>query len=362
MKDKIFQSSYIKKINLLNFDLKEMSIFFLKLGEKKFRAQQIMNWIYKKYCNNFKEMNNLNFLLKKKLYEISYIKTPKLINFKYSLDGTIKWIFQVKKKFIETIYIPEKNRATLCISSQIGCILNCSFCATGKMEYQGNLEVSEIIGQIWYIIKNIKEKNKKFNIKKKITNIVLMGMGEPLLNIKNVFKSVNIMLGQYGFGFSKHKITLSTSGISPAINKMIGNIDISLAISLHASNNKIRNKLMPINKIYNIQEVLKSVKNYLKYSKANRGMVTIEYVMLHKINDRIKNAKELSVLLKEIPCKINLIPWNPIKNISYASSKSIVIKNFCKFLTNKGFITTIRKNRGLDIQAACGQLINHIKY
>ncbi|ABJ90648.1 bifunctional tRNA (adenosine(37)-C2)-methyltransferase TrmG/ribosomal RNA large subunit methyltransferase RlmN [Buchnera aphidicola] len=346
-----------KKINLLNFNLKKMINFFIKIGEKKFRAIQITDWIYKKQNIKFDQMSNLNFFLKKKLNNIAVIKIPKCIKKIKSIDGTIKWKFLCNKEFIETIYIPEKKRATLCISSQVGCQLKCNFCATGQLGYKRNLLVSEIIGQIWYVINKI----KKYNSKKKnfppIKNIVMMGMGEPLLNLKNIIIAIDIILGNYGFNFSKNKVTLSTSGIVPAINKIAGKIDISLAVSLHASNNTIRNKIMPINKIYNIQLLLESIKNYLKKSSANKGIVTIEYVMLSKINDFQHHAIELSNLLKNIPCKINLIPWNPIKNSSYICSSSKNIINFANFLRKKGFIVIIRKNRGSDIQAACGQLI-----
>lgn len=345
-----------KKINLLNFDFLQMKKFVLSLGEKKFCATQIMEWIYKKYCNNFNKMSNISKKLKKKLFYIAKIKHPKVITKKISTDGTIKWIFFVKTGYIETIYIPENNRATLCISSQIGCLLKCKFCATGQLNYNRNLFVSEIIGQIWYIMKNIYECRKTDPSVKKITNIVMMGMGEPLLNIKNVIISINIMLNSYGFNFSKHKVTISTAGIVPAIQKICGKIDVSLAISLHASNNKLRNILMPINKKYNIQQLLLAVTQYLKKSKANRSIVTIEYVMLKNINDSLNNALELVSLLKNISCKINLIPWNPIKNSTYCCSDKNTILNFSNFLINKGFIVKIRKNRGVDIDAACGQL------
>ncbi|VFP81477.1 23S rRNA (adenine(2503)-C(2))-methyltransferase RlmN [Buchnera aphidicola] len=347
-----------KKINLLDFDLTKMTNFFLKMGEKKFRAIQMMEWIYKKYCIKFNKMSNFSNTLKNKLNSTSIIVLPKYVKKIKSLDGTIKWNFLFNTEFIETIYIPEKKRATLCISSQVGCVLKCGFCATGQLGYTRNLQVSEIIGQIWFVINKLNQYKLKNLILPTITNIVMMGMGEPLLNLKNVIIAINIILSKYGFNFSKNKVTLSTSGIVPAINKIAGKIDISLAISLHAPNNHIRNMIMPINKVYNINLLLLSVKNYLSKSTANRGIVTIEYVMLLNINDSLHHAKELVCLLKDIPCKINLIPWNPIKNSLYKCSTYNRIINFSNYLKNKNFIVTIRKNRGSDINAACGQLIS----
>ncbi|VFP88283.1 Dual-specificity RNA methyltransferase RlmN [Buchnera aphidicola (Cinara piceae)] len=358
LKKKKLKKKKKKKINLLNFNLIKMKDFVLKLGEKKFRAVQIMEWIYKKHCINFNKMSNLSNNLKKKLENTSIVKLPKYIKKKKSSDGTIKWNFLFKTEFIETVYIPEKKRATLCISSQAGCILKCGFCATGQLGYTRNLLVSEIISQIWFVINKLNQYKLKKLILPSVTNIVMMGMGEPLLNLKNIIIAIDIILGNYGFNFSKNKVTLSTSGIVPAINKIAGKIDISLAISLHAPNDHIRNMIMPINKIYNINLLLSSVKNYLSKSTANRGIVTIEYVMLLKINDSLHHAKELMHLLKDIPCKINLIPWNPIKNSHYQCSTHKRIINFSNYLKNKNLIVTIRKNRGSDINAACGQLIS----
>ncbi|AEH39772.1 putative pyruvate formate lyase activating enzyme [Buchnera aphidicola (Cinara tujafilina)] len=345
-----------KKINLLNFNLIQMKEFFLSLGEKKFRALQLMDWIYKKYCCNFNFMDNFSDILKKKLNEIAIIKPPQYISKKISMDGTIKWNFFVDSGYVETIYIPEKNRSTLCISSQIGCVLKCNFCATGNLGFTRNLLVSEIIGQIWYIMNIIYHKSYINFSLSKITNIVMMGMGEPLLNLKNVIPALHIILSKYGFSFSKHKVTLSTAGIVPAIKKICGKIDVSLAISLHASNDLLRNTLMPINKKFNISSLLTVVKEYLNFSKANRSMVTIEYVMLKNINDSITNAFELVLLLKNISCKINLIPWNPIKDSTYQCSTVETILKFSEYLVKRGLIVKIRKNRGSDIYAACGQL------
>ena len=345
------------KINLLDLDSKKIELFLMSIGAKSFTSQQIMKWIYNHNCYDFNKMLNISKNIRRKLHEISCIRISNFSEEKVSSDGTIKWITSLNNQKIETVYIPEKKRSTLCISSQIGCSLKCDFCATGKQGFKRNLTVSEIISQILEAKKKLKNR--------KITNIVFMGMGEPLLNLNNVITTLKIILNKNGFGLSKRRITLSTSGIIPAIDKLSQKIDINLAISLHAPNNDIRNLIMPINKKYNIESLLKSVSRYLKYSNANRNGVTIEYVMLKNINDSLENAEELTYILKKIPSKINLIPWNSFENSSFISSTSNRINIFANILRKKGFNTTIRKNRGNDIQAACGQLtgniINHNK-
>ncbi|XBC38424.1 MAG: 23S rRNA (adenine(2503)-C(2))-methyltransferase RlmN [Buchnera aphidicola (Floraphis choui)] len=355
---KILKTPIEFKINLLNFTIQQMRNFFISIGEKEFCAIQVMQWIYKYYCDDFNKMSNISISLKKKLSQLCCISPPVFSNQIISIDGTIKWNVSIGNNFVETVYIPQRKRITLCISSQAGCALSCTFCSTGQQKFNRNLTTSEIIGQIWYIKKLIYEKKLK-NLQQ-ITNIVMMGMGEPLLNLNNVVNSLNIMIDNIGFNFSKNRVTLSTVGIVPALKKLKNMIDISLAISLHAPNDIIRNRLMPINKKYNIQLLLTSVKEYLKTSYANKGKVTIEYVMLYKINDQLCHAKELAYLLRYIPSKINLIPWNVIPNSNYIPSSDINIKNFAKFLIKKGYVTIIRKTRGIDINAACGQLTGNI--
>ncbi|WHL25166.1 MAG: 23S rRNA (adenine(2503)-C(2))-methyltransferase RlmN [Candidatus Blochmannia vicinus] len=357
----------IKKINLLNMNKEELTIFFSKLGEKPFRSHQIMRWIYHYYCDDFNQMTNLSTSLKIKLNQIAEIRAPIITKKQLSSDGTIKWAMKVGQQQIETVYIPENIRTTLCISSQIGCPLGCSFCGTAKQGFNRNLNVSEIIGQIWRISKII-ALNKHIKIKNNppITNIVFMGMGEPLLNIINVVSAIKIMLDNLGFGFSKRHITISTAGVVPGITKLKDMIDIPLAISLHAPNDLIRNKIMPINKKYNINSVLEATREYLKQTKANQGRVTIEYILLDHINDEILHAHQLAKKLKDIPCKINLIPWNPIPNVQYTCSSHIRTHSFLKVLLKYNIVTIIRKIRGADINAACGQLtgevINRINY
>jgi 23S rRNA (adenine2503-C2)-methyltransferase len=344
------------KINLLNLNRQELHRFLMSLGAKPFSTQQIMHWIYHYYCNDFKKMLNISVKIRNQLQHNSHIFAPEFTEEKVSFDGTIKWVTEINKQKIETVYIPEQKRSTLCVSSQIGCPLKCHFCATGQQGFNRNLQVSEIVAQIWQANKRLQKKNIN-----NITNIVFMGMGEPLLNLKNVVSALNIILDEFGFALSKRRITLSTSGVVPALDKLRSMVDVSLAISLHASNDIIRNLIMPINKKYNIQSILDSTLKYFRSSKANRGGVTIEYVMLNGINDANQHAEQLAVLLKKLPSKINLIPWNPVLNSSFTSSNINRINIFANILRSKGFTTVIRKNRGKDINAACGQLTGNVK-
>ncbi|URJ25014.1 23S rRNA (adenine(2503)-C(2))-methyltransferase RlmN [Candidatus Blochmannia ocreatus (nom. nud.)] len=349
------------KINLLNMNREELLNFFQKIGEKPFRGYQIMKWIYHYYCNDFNQMTNLSINLKKKLAKISEIRAPIIKKKQISLDGTIKWTMQVDTQEIETIYIPEIYRTTLCISSQIGCAVGCSFCATAQQGFNRNLKVSEIVGQVWQISKTIQlNKNITHNKYSPITNIVFMGMGEPLLNIKNVTSAIKIILDKLGFGISKRRITLSTAGIVPGIEKLTDIVDIPIAISLHAPNDHIRSKIMPINNKYNISNILNSVNKYSKHFKSNHRRITIEYILLNHVNDDISHAHQLAKKLKGIPCKINLIPWNPIPNTPYTCSSRIRIHKFLQILLQYKINTIIRKTRGADINAACGQLTGTI--
>ncbi|MXP50832.1 23S rRNA (adenine(2503)-C(2))-methyltransferase RlmN [Pantoea sp. SoEX] len=349
-----------QKINMLELNREKMKEFFVSLGEKPFHADQVMKWIYHHYCDDFHNMTNLNKELRSKLEKFAKISIPSVVKEVRSSDGSIKWSLEVENQFIETVYIPYKKRATLCISSQIGCALGCKFCYTATQGFIRNLSTAEIIGQIW-CISNIIKNNKSISNMHPITNIVFMGMGEPLLNLNNVARSINIMLDDFGFGFSKRRITLSTSGIVPALSKLSELVDVSLAISLHAPNDNLRNEIMPINKKYNINNVLLEIREYLAQSKTKKGIVTIEYVLLSHVNDHINHAYELVKLLKNLPCKINLIPWNYFPGSSYFRSSNNRIMRFSKILTEQGFNTIIRKNRGSDISAACGQLTGIVK-
>lgn len=352
-----------KKVNLLNMDLDILLDFFSKIGERSFRAYQVMHWIYQRYCEDFDKMTNLSTMLRTKLNRIAEIRAPIIRDEKISIDGTIKWIMQVGSQCIETVYIPDKLRATLCISSQVGCALGCSFCGTAQQGFNRNLKVSEIIGQVWRVSKLIFIHNKKDYMKYPripITHVVFMGMGEPLLNLVNVVNAIKIILNSVGFGLSKHHVVLSTAGVVPGIDKLKDMIDITLAISLHAPNDFIRNKIMPINQKYNMSCLFDAINRYLKKTTANRRGVTIEYVLLDNINNEIKHAHELAKKLINIPCKVNLIPWNPIPNIQYVCSTDTKIFMFYKILSSYGITTTVRKIRGIDINAACGQLVGKV--
>lgn len=344
-----------QKINLLNLNKQELYDFFISIGEKSYRADQLMLWIYHNSCFDFNKMTNFSSNLINKLRSISCILLPKLFKIIYSSDGTIKILIEVEdNKYIETICIPYKNRITLCLSTQIGCVLDCKFCFTGRQKFIRNLFVFEIIGQILHtknIIKNLRLKNCEF-----ITNIVFMGMGEPLLNLQNVISSIKIMLDRFGFYFSKYKIVVSTSGIIPAIHSLFQSVDVVLAISLHASNDIVRNNIMPVNKKYDIKSLINVVSKYILTSKANRKVLSIEYIMIDGVNDSKIDAINLIHLLKNIPSKINLIPLNYFKGSYYNCSSHTNIKCFFDILVKHGLIVTVRENRGLDIHASCGQL------
>lgn len=297
------------KINLLDLNRQQLREFFKNMGEKPFRADQVMKWMYHYCCDNFDEMTDINKVLRGKLKEVAEIRAPEVVEEQRSSDGTIKWAIAVGDQRVETVYIPEDDRATLCVSSRVGCALECKFCSTAQQGFNRNLRVSEIIGQVWRAAKIVGA--VKTTGVRPITNVVMMGMGEPLLNLTNVVPAMEIMLDDFGFGLSKRRVTLSTSGVVPALDKLGDMIDVALAISLHAPNDTIRDEIVPINKKYNIETFLNSVRGYISKSNANQGRVTIEYVMLDHVNDGTEHAHELAALLKDTPCKINLIPWNP---------------------------------------------------
>lgn len=317
-----------------------------------------MKWIYHYFYDDFEQMTNINKLLRSKLKKLAEIRAPEIAKEQRSIDGTIKWSLKIGDQQIETVYIPETGRATLCVSSQVGCVLKCKFCSTAKQGFSRNLRVSEIIGQVWRV-------NKTIGLLKSsdlhpVTNIVMMGMGEPLLNLNNVVPAMNIMMDDFGFGLSKRRITLSTSGVVPALDKLGDMIDVALAISLHAPTDEIRDEIVPINRKYNIKNFLAAVRRYLAKSHANKGRVTVEYVMLDHINDSPEQAHQLAECLKNTPCKINLIPWNPFPGSPYSRSSNSRIDRFYKVLIQYGFNTIIRKTRGNDIDAACGQLSGEV--
>ncbi|MCK8946008.1 bifunctional tRNA (adenosine(37)-C2)-methyltransferase TrmG/ribosomal RNA large subunit methyltransferase RlmN [Haemophilus influenzae] len=347
-----------KKINLMDLTRQQMREFFKELGEKPFRADQLVKWIYHFGEDNFDNMTNINKKLREKLKAVAEIKAPEVAVEQRSADGTIKWAMQVGEQQVETVYIPEADRATLCVSSQVGCALACTFCSTAQQGFNRNLTVSEIIGQVWRASKII----GNFGVTgvRPITNVVMMGMGEPLLNVANVVPAMEIMLDDFAYGLSKRRVTLSTSGVVPALDNLSKMIDVALAISLHAPNDELRDEIVPINKKYNIKMLIDSVNRYLTVSNANHGKVTIEYVMLDHVNDGVEHAHQLADVLKNTPCKINLIPWNPFPEAPYAKSSNTRIDRFQKTLMEYGFTVIIRKTRGDDIDAACGQLAGDV--
>ncbi|XKM13570.1 bifunctional tRNA (adenosine(37)-C2)-methyltransferase TrmG/ribosomal RNA large subunit methyltransferase RlmN [Orbaceae bacterium ac157xtp] len=352
-------NSQSEKINLLNFNRPQLREFFVSLGEKPFRADQVMKWIYHFGYDDFDLMSDINKKLRDQLKQIAEIKAPIIAEEQRSSDGTIKWALDVgNNQLIECVYIPEKDRATLCVSSQVGCALECKFCSTAQQGFNRNLRVSEIIGQVWRAAKVIGVTGKLAD--RPITNVVMMGMGEPLLNLNNVVPAMEIMLDDFGYGLSKRRVTLSTSGVVPALDKLAGMIDVALAISLHAPNDEIRSEIMPINQKYNMAQLRDSIHRYLAVSNANHGKVTIEYVLLNQINDGVEHAKQLAEFLKQTPCKINLIPWNPYPGAPYSRSSNTRIDRFMKTLMNYGFTVIVRKTRGDDIDAACGQLAGDV--
>jgi 23S rRNA (adenine2503-C2)-methyltransferase len=350
------------KINLLNFDLAALSKWCLNLGEKPFRARQLFKWIHQFGVSNFDEMSDLAISFREKLKEIAIIQAPYIEDRHISQDGTVKWLIEVGDgNIVETVFIPEQNRGTLCISSQAGCAVNCKFCSTGKQGFSRNLTTAEIIGQLWMAEYTLRKLDMYQHLEKNehvITNVVMMGMGEPLLNYSNVLPALKIMLDDHAYGLSRRRVTLSTSGVVPFIDKL-HECPVSLAVSLHAPNNKLRDILVPINKKYPLQELLASCNRYLEH--APRDFITFEYCMLQNYNDSDAHAHELIELTRNISCKFNLIPFNPFPESGLLCSKPERITSFVHILNKAGIITTVRKTRGDDIDAACGQLAGDIK-
>lgn len=344
--------------NLLGLSKTKMEAFLLELGEKPFRAIQLMKWIHQQGETDFDEMTNISKSLRASLKECAEIRPPLLKECYEAEDGCFKWIVEVNSgSSVEMVYIPEAGRGTLCISSQAGCSLDCKFCATGKQGFNSDLTCAEIIGQLWLV-------NQTFNtfgskVQRKVTNVVMMGMGEPLMNYDNVMDAVGLMMEDNCYGLSKRRVTISTSGVVPKIYEMQEHTDASIAVSLHAPNDELRSEIVPINRKYPIKELLTSVNAYLESLTDNR-VATIEYILISGVNDHRQHARELAEVLKTTPCKINLIPFNPFEGSEYNRSKDSTISNFRKILQDAGYIVTIRTTRGDEIGAACGQLIGQV--
>ena len=346
------------KINLAGLTLSGRTCLFEDLGEKPFRASQVMKWIHQRGVTDINLMSDISKVLRERLHEIGEIRLPDVRDEFFSTDGSRKWIVEVASgSRVEMVYIPEEGRGTLCISSQAGCSLDCTFCATGKQGFDSNLSVAEIIGQLWWANKKLGNYEQPGN--HPVSNVVMMGMGEPLLNFDNVIDSVNIMMEDIAYGLSKRKVTISTSGVVPAINKMIGLTEASLAISLHAPNDGLRNQIMPINRKYPIAELLQSVKSYMASLSDNR-VPLIEYTLIKGVNDHRQHARDLSELLASFPSKINLIPFNTFELSDYERPSNASVSNFREILRKAGHTVTVRTTRADDIGAACGQLVGDV--
>ena len=346
------------KANLAGLSLANLRTLFVDAGEKPFRAEQVMKWIHQRGVVDLDVMTDISKTLREKLKQSTEISFPKLLQNFTADDGCHKWIVEVASgSCVEMVYIPEAGRGTLCISSQAGCSLDCSFCATGKQGFNSNLTVAEIVGQLWWANQKLGGFDSSGN--RVVTNVVMMGMGEPLLNFDNVMEAVSIMMEDCAYGLSKRKVTISTSGVVPAIDRLKDFTDASLAVSLHAPNDELRSQIMPINNKYPISELLRSVQGYMD-SLADKRVPVIEYT-IKGVNDNRAHARELATLLREFPCKINIIPFNPFSLSDYRRPSTSSIANFRQILQAAGFTVTVRATRGEDIGAACGQLVGDVQ-
>ncbi len=347
------------RANLLGLGEQRLVEFFEALGEKKFRARQVMKWIHVRGVTDFNEMTDLSKPLRERLNQIAEVHLPEVVSRSDSKDGTIKWLIKTRGgSCVEAVYIPENGRGTLCVSSQIGCSLDCSFCATGKQGFNRDLDAAEIVGQVWIAVQALAP--GRAHNDRAVTNVVLMGMGEPLLNFDNVVEAVNLMMHDCAYGYSKRRVTLSTAGVVPALNKLGDVTDVSLAVSLHAPNDALRNQLVPLNKKYPISALLDSARSYLEKLPDQRRKITIEYTLIDQVNDRQEHALELVELLSTTPCKINLIPFNPFPGSNYRRVSNNAMYRFRDILHEAGYTATVRTTRGDDIAAACGQLAGEV--
>jgi 23S rRNA (adenine2503-C2)-methyltransferase len=352
------------KVNLLGMSLPKLQAWFVSIDEKPFRAVQVMKWIHQRGIVDFDAMSDISKSLREKLSAQAEVRLPKIVEEYLAADGCYKWIVEVASgSRVETVYIPEAARATLCISSQAGCTLDCSFCATGKQGFNSNLTAAEIIGQLWWAnhrLSGFAEPRVGSGMSNRaVSNIVMMGMGEPLLNFDNVMDALSLMMEDNAYGLSKRRVTISTAGVVPAIDRLKDFTDASLAVSLHAPNDELRNQIVPLNKKYPIKELLRSVRDYMA-SLPDKRVPVIEYTLIAGVNDHRQHARELSVLLEDFPCKINLIPFNPFAQSDYRRPSSSSVSNFREILLKDGYTVTVRTTRGDDIGAACGQLVGEV--
>jgi 23S rRNA (adenine2503-C2)-methyltransferase len=345
------------RVNLLDLDEAGLRAFFESIGEKPFRAQQILKWVYHHAQTDIGAMTDIGIALRQKLALIAEIKLPEIIREQRSSDGTIKWLIGFHGgNAVETVYIPEPKRGTLCVSSQVGCALNCSFCSTGAQGFARNLTCGEIIGQVWLAAQALGHER---NGQRRITNIVMMGMGEPLLNFDAVVSAMSLMRSDLGFGFAAKRVTLSTAGLVPGINRLRETIDVALAVSLHAPVDDVRTELVPLNRKYPIAELMQACRDYV--SEKHKRSVTFEYTLIDGLNDHPEHARKLVKLLRTVPSKLNLIPFNPFPGTRYRCSSQDRITQFQQIVMRGGLIATVRKTRGEDIDAACGQLVGKVQ-
>ncbi len=364
-------------VNLLGLNSEELQAFLAGLGEKPFRARQLLRWIHQRGEACFDAMTDLAKGLRKRLTQVAEIRAPEVVSEQRSPDGTIKWLLQVGHgNAIETVFIPEAQRGTLCVSSQVGCALECRFCATGRQGFNRNLTAAEIVAQLWWARKTLARRGLT---ERPVTNVVLMGMGEPLLNFDQVVRALDLMLDDDAYGLSRRRVTLSTSGIVPAIDRLRERSPVALAVSLHAPDDELRNHLVPINRKYPLKELMAACRRYVEAGErasrdeplpagrkwqrigSPRDFVTFEYVMLAGVNDSLAHAEALIELTRDVPCKFNLIPFNPFPNAEFETSPAPVIAAFRDRLLAAGRVATIRKTRGERIEAACGQLAGQVQ-
>ncbi|HLW05219.1 MAG TPA: 23S rRNA (adenine(2503)-C(2))-methyltransferase RlmN [Azoarcus sp.] len=355
-------------INLLDFDRDSLSAWFAEQGEKPFRARQVMRWMHREGCDSFDAMTDVAKSLRAKLAARAVIRAPEPVRDNVSTDGTRKWLLDVGNgNAVETVFIPETNRGTLCISSQAGCALDCAFCSTGKQGFNRNLTAGEIVGQLWLanrLLGAARDDAPGLEAEEKdngriISNVVMMGMGEPLANFDSVVTALRLMLDDHAYGLSRRRVTLSTSGIVPAMDRLRDACPVALAVSLHAPTDALRDRLVPINQKYPLVELMAACRRYLE--KAPRDFITFEYVMLDGVNDTDQHARQLVELVRDVPCKLNLIPFNPFPGSEFRRSGSERIRRFAEILIAADIVTTTRKTRGEDVDAACGQLAGQVK-
>lgn len=368
------------KVNLLDLDEQGLSEFFSELGEKSFRARQVLRWLHQSGETEFARMTDLSKPLREKLARHAVIEIPHRVAASEAPDGTRKWLLAVGEgNAVETVFIPEAERGTLCISSQVGCALECAFCATGRQGFNRNLSTAEIVGQLWWAVRALSAEPETARLGetqkgRPVSNVVMMGMGEPLANFANVVRALRIMLDDYAYGLSRRRLTLSTSGIVPAIDRLREECPVALAVSLHAPNDALRDQLVPINKKYPLRDLMAACQRYVDASLgddiagakwqrkgAPRDFVTFEYIMLDGVNDSAQHARDLVALTRDVPCKFNLIPFNSFPDSGFTRSPDDRVRAFQEILVKGGLVATVRKTRGDDIAGACGQLAGRVR-